>query len=188
VVTGTGTIVPGTSYVPGSGCNECTVNITLPFAYEFYDTTYTQVIASNKGVLQFASNNPDGSNTCLPNATFNDAIYPYWDDLNTNINDVMGIYTSVQGTVPNRIFTIEWRAGFVANDSTANFEARLYEGQPKFELIYGPTRGGGFSTTVGVQKGTGERFTQYSCNTQNVVPNGRKLVFDRRTCTLGAAK
>jgi hypothetical protein len=175
--------VPGASQIPGSTCNNCTVSIDLPFAYLFYDTPYTQARASNKGVLQFLSDNSGGDNTCpLPNAGFNDAIFAYWDDLNTNINDTMGIYTSTTGTAPNRVFNIEWRAGFVANDVRPRFQLRLYEGLPRFEIIYAQTRGGGFSTTIGVQKGTGERYTQYSCNTQNVVPSGIKLTFDRRVC------
>jgi hypothetical protein len=58
----------------------------------------------------------------------------------------------------------------------------LFEGQPRFETIYGQTRGGGFSATIGVQKGNGERFTPYSCNLQNQVPPGTRLVFDQRSC------
>jgi hypothetical protein len=44
VMTTTGTIIPGTTRVPGSGCNACAVPITLPFPYEFYGTTYTPPI------------------------------------------------------------------------------------------------------------------------------------------------
>jgi len=176
------TIVPGTSRVPGSVCNSCSLQVGLPFTYQFYGTPYSQVNISNKGVVQFVSNSADGNNTCLPNPTFNDAIFAYWDDHNTNINDTLGIFTSVSGTAPNRIFNIEWRAGYVANDVRSTFEVRLYEGQPKFDVIYGRTRQG-FSATIGVQKGTGERFTQYACNVSNSVPNGTKLTFDQRVCT-----
>jgi subtilisin family serine protease len=181
VATTGATIVPGTSYVAGSTCNSCTVQVALPFSYSFYGTPYSQVNVSNKGVLQFLSMNSDGNNTCLPSPSFNDAIFAYWDDHNSNINDTMGIFISVSGTAPNRIFNIEWRSGYVANDIRSRYEVRLYEGQPKFEVIYGQTRQG-FSATVGVQKGTGERFTQYACDVSNSVPNGTKLTFDQRTC------
>ncbi len=170
-------IVPGTSYLPGSTCNSCTVSVTLPFSYSFYGTAYSQVNVSNSGTLQFVSNNASGSNNCLPNAAFNDTIFAYWDSFNTNINDNMGMFTSVSGTAPNRIFNIEWRAGYEANDVRSGFEVRLYEGQPKFEVIYGQTRGG-FSATIGVQKGTGERSTTYACNTNGTVQPGRKITFD----------
>ncbi len=175
-------IVPATNYVAGSTCNACTVNITLPFSYSLYDTPYTSVNASNKGNLQFTTNTSTGVNACLPAPALGDSIIPYWDDLNTNINDTMGIYTSTTGVAPNRIFNIEWKAGFEANDVRPNFEVRLYEGQPKFEFIYGQTRNG-FSATIGVQKADGTRFTQHSCNTNGTVQSGLKLTFDRRVCS-----
>jgi hypothetical protein len=156
--------------------------VALPFSYSFYGTPYTQANVSNKGVVQFASNSSNGTDTCLPNVNFNDAIFAYWDDHNTNINDTMGIFTSVSGTAPNRIFNIEWRTGYVANDVRSRFQVRLYEGEPKFDVIYANTRRG-FSATVGVQKGTGERLTQYACNVNGSVPNGTRLTFDQRVCS-----
>jgi len=177
------TMVPATSYVPGSTCNSCTVNIPLPFSYSLYDTPYNSVVASNKGNLQFNTNTSTGANTCLPAPVLGDSIVAYWDDLNTNINDSMGIYTSVSGVAPNRIFNIRWAGGYEANDARVNFQVRLYEGLPKYEVIYGQTRGG-FSATVGVQKADGTLFTQYECNTNGSVPNGTRLIFDRRVCSL----
>ncbi len=131
------TQVPATTYVPGSICNSCTVNITLPFTYFLYDTPYTSVVASNKGNLQFTGNTSTGANICLPAGTLGDAIMAYWDDTHILINDTMGVYTSVSGTSPNRIFNIRWVIGFVGNDVRSDYEVRLYEGLPKFEVIYG---------------------------------------------------
>ncbi len=179
LTTATGaTQVPATTYVPGSTCNACTVNIPLPFTYSLYDTPYTSVVASTEGNLQFTTNTAIGANTCLPAAVLGDSIVAYWDDLNTNINDTMGIYTSTTGVAPSRIFNIRWVGGYVANDVRVDFEVRLYEGQPKYEVIYGQTRGG-FSATIGVQKADGTRFTQYSCNTNGTVQSGLKLTFNR---------
>jgi hypothetical protein len=139
-------------------------------------------MAGNNGTLQFSGNSTNNANACLPMGGFTDTIFAYWDNLNTNINDNMGIYTSVSGTAPNRIFNIEWRAGFVANDAIANFEVRLYEGQPKFDIVYGQTRNG-FSATVGVQQGNGlQHMTQYACNANGTIQNGQKLTFDMRAC------
>ena len=45
----------------------------------------------------------------LPWGTHNYTIYPSWDDLYL-VNSGFGIFTSVSGTAPNRIFNIEWRA------------------------------------------------------------------------------
>jgi peptidyl-Asp metalloendopeptidase len=178
---GSASIVPGTDLVPGSICDNCVVNIPLPFSYELYGVAYSSVNASVEGNLQFAGSSNAATNTCLPAATLSHAILSYWDDLTTNIKDLMGIYTSVTGTAPNRVFNIEWRAGYVGADNRLNFQVRLFEGQPKFEIIYGPQNPRGHSATVGVQEWTGTRYTQYSCNTQTIQP-GTKLTFDRRSC------
>jgi hypothetical protein len=159
------------------------VNISLPFAYSFYGTSYTSVNASNKGTLQFTGSSASGANACIPANGLSDSIMAYWDNLNTNINDNMGIYTRAQGSAPNRTFIIEWRAGYTANDATANFEVILYEGQPKFDLVYGNVTRRGFSATVGVQQGNGSQHsTQFACDTANTIQPGLRLTFDQRAC------
>ena len=102
-------------------------------------------------------------------------IMPHWDDLRTDQVGTgctayggvgCGVFTSISGTAPNRIFNIEWRTVyFGANTTRANFEVRLYEGQNRFDLVYGEVAQTGSSATVGVQQGTGAQFTQYECNT-----------------------
>src|SRR5207253_7207611 len=67
------------------------------------------------------------------------------------------------GTAPNRIFNIEWRAQYFPGSGTANFELRLYEGQTRFDVIYGTVTNGNTSATAGVQKND-TAFTQYFCN------------------------
>jgi len=183
-VTTGATIVPATNRVPGSICHACVVPIDLPFPYRLYETTYTSVNASNKGTLQFETSTTSGANTCLPTNTMGDTIFAHWDDLNTNINDNMGIFTSTTGTAPNRIFNIRWSAGYIGSSAREEFEVRLYEGQPKFEIIYGQAlTAGGSSATIGVQKGVdGTRFTQYECNTAGTIQPGTRLVFDTRVC------
>ena len=74
-----------------------------------------------------------------------------------------GIFTSISGTAPNRIFNIEWRAQYFPGTGTANFELRLYEGQTRFDIIYGTVNNGNTSATAGVQKNDTD-FTQYFCN------------------------
>ena len=46
----------------------------------------------------------------------------------------------------------------------ADFELRLYEGQTRFDVIYGTVDNGNTSATAGVQKNTAPAFTQYFCN------------------------
>src|SRR4029077_3905633 len=79
----------------------------------------------------------------------------------------------------NRIFNIEWRNQYFPGSGTVNFEGRLYEGQTKFDIIYGQVDQTGSSATVGVQKDT-STFTQYECNTGGLT-NGLLVQY-----TLGA--
>ena len=102
------------------------------------------------------------TNVCLPWAAHNYTIFPYWDDLYL-VNSASGIFTSVSGTAPNRIFNIEWRAQYFPGSGSANFELRLYEGQSRFDVIYGTVDSGNTSATAGVQKNTAQ-LTQYFCN------------------------
>src|SRR6185312_13454161 len=72
-------------------------------------------------------------------------------------------FTSISGNAPNRIFNIEWRAQYFPGSGTANFELRLYEGQSRFDIIYGSVTNGTTSATAGVQKND-TMFDQYFCN------------------------
>jgi hypothetical protein len=189
VATATATIAPGTTDI-GNHCDDCTTNITLPFSYTLYDLApFSSVYVSSNGNLQFTSNSNLLTNACpLPSATLNTAIMPYWDDLRTDLinGSGTGVFTSISGVAPNRIFNIEWRATHfgdpVAASFTTNFEVRLYEGQKKFDVVYGivnpgnPTAGGA-SATVGVQRDTGSYFTQFECNTANSLAQNQLVSF-----------
>ena len=120
------TIVPGTVNIGNSG-DDVTTNITLPFSFSYYGTPFASANVSSNGNLQFTSNNAAFGNVCpLPAAILTDPIMPLWDDLRTD-NAGGGIFTSVTGVTPNRIFNIEWRAIYFGTTTTANFEIRLYE-------------------------------------------------------------
>ncbi|HKP53613.1 MAG TPA: S-layer homology domain-containing protein [Chloroflexia bacterium] len=187
--TGTGTIVPGTVDI-GSHCDDCTTYLTLPFAYQLYDTTFTGVNISSNGNLQFDSNITginDYLNACLPvtDRPYSYTIFAYWDDQVTSFSD-KGIYTSISGTSPNRIFNIEFRTCTqnTLMDCSAMYqnyyEVRLYEGQRRFDVIYGPMGNHGASATIGVQRST-SKLTQYSCNTVGI-NNGLMLIFTQPYC------
>jgi hypothetical protein len=179
------TIVPGTTLLPNSNCNDCTAPFVLPFPVQFYNQTFTQARASSNGNLQFTGDNALPFNSCLPNATYNNTIYAYWDDLFLDCLGTggCGIYTSVSGTMPNRILNVEWRAH--RNEPPVvviNFEIRLYENSNgRFDIIYGQVDNPGDTATVGVQRDTGSRVTQFSCN-QGVLAQGLKLTFTLPPC------
>jgi hypothetical protein len=166
-------IVPGSTDVRNH-CDDCTTMISLPFAYSLYDQSYTSVKLSSNGNLQFAGANGDYVNVCLPAGSFGSSIFAHWDDLRTD-GTGGGIFTSISSSAPNRIFNIEWRAAYVGNGPSLNFEVQLYEGQQRFNIIYGNLNGVGASATVGVQKDN-SNFTQLECNAGGL-SNGMQLVF-----------
>jgi len=157
-----GTIVPGTMDI-GNHCDDCVTTISLPFPYTLFDQTYISVNLSSNGNAQFVGTVTNFANECLPSYSIPAyAIFPYWDDLYT-LNSPHGIFTSVSGSPPNRIFNIEWRAQYVPGTGEADFELRLYEGQTRFDAIYGTVTNGNTSATAGVQKNS-TAFDQYFCN------------------------
>ncbi|MGH9945402.1 MAG: lamin tail domain-containing protein, partial [Pyrinomonadaceae bacterium] len=121
---------------------------------------------STNGNLQFTTADDDyGQFTrCMPGLTqFGYALLPHWGDLRI-IGVEEGVFTSVSGSAPNRIFNIEWRASTISgNPGSLNFEIRLYEGLSRIDFVYGSVPGNGQEMTVGVQRAGGTAFTQYSC-------------------------
>ncbi len=66
-----------------------------------------------------------------------------------------------------------------------NFEVRLYEVSPRFDIIYGELNGDGSTAGVGVQQGTGSAYTSFECHTGGLSP-GLQLTFQlRQTSTDG---
>ena len=122
-----GSIVPGTTDIGNHG-DDTVTTIALPFSY----TLVRPDLHRDQSVVQrqcpVHDHRYDLYQPCLPWTTHNYTIFPYWDDLYL-VNSGFGIFTSVSGTAPNRIFNIEWRAQYFPGSGSANFELRLYEGQ-----------------------------------------------------------
>jgi hypothetical protein len=169
ITQGAGTIVPGTTDIGNHG-DDTVTTVALPFPFTLYDQTFTSVNLSSNGNAQFTTTDATFNNTCLPWTGHNYTIFPYWDDLYL-ANGGFGIFTSITGTAPNRIFNIEWRAQYFPGSGSANFELRLYEGQTRFDVIYGTVTGGNASATAGVQRDD-SCFTQYFCNGSGGPPTG----------------
>ncbi|HKP52779.1 MAG TPA: S-layer homology domain-containing protein [Chloroflexia bacterium] len=168
-----GVIVPGTVDIGNHG-DDVITSVTLPFSYTVYDQSFTTVNVSSNGNLQFNSaitGLNDYINACLPvtDRAYSYTIYAFWDDQITAPAG-KGVFSSVTGVTPNRIFNLEFRTcGFstattCAAGTDTNYEIRLYEGQRKFDLIYAVMGLSGSSATVGIQKDT-TTFSQSSCNT-----------------------
>ena len=170
IAEGTDPIVPGDTDV-GSHCDDCDTLVALPFSFQLYGNTYNSVNVSSNGRLDFVTLNEPGGyvTSCLPAppniGPYDYTIFPTWEDMRTDLGlsgcaafpgGTCGIFTSVSGTAPNRIFNIEWRTVLFANNaSTQNFEARLYENDPnrRFDVIIGTlnTAGADHNYVSGVQ-------------------------------------
>jgi hypothetical protein len=156
ITDGTDAIVPGDTDI-GLYCDECDSSILLPFNFQLYGTTYTAVNVSSNGRLDFVNvNEPGGFLTdCVPSQpngttglSYDNTIFVVWQDLRTDPapgcanfpGGTCGVFTSVTGNAPNRIFNIEWRAVLYDDDSQPqNFEVRLYENDPnqRFDVVIG---------------------------------------------------
>jgi len=176
-------IVPGETDI-GNHCDDCTTLVTLPFAYTLYDRTFTTATITSNGIIEFTGSTARFSNGCLPDTdpALEYTILGYFDDLRTDAANIpglgpSGIFTSVTGTAPNRVFNVEWRSTFFNNNAQAiNFEIRLFENQPRFDVIYAQIDQFGSSATVGVQRTATTGFTQYECDQGGLTP-GLQLSF-----------
>jgi hypothetical protein len=157
-------ITPGTTDI-GNHCDDCITTIPLPFPYTLYGIPFTTANVSSNGVLEFGSTSTAFDHQPLPDPRFTDSIFAYWDDLRTDVPPApagSGVFTSVSGVAPNRVFAIEWRTGYFGTAGTADFEILLPEGQNYFDVVYdGMTRTN--TGTVGVQDLTTD-FTQANFN------------------------
>ena len=180
-------VVPATTDV-GLHCDDCETTINLPFTFLLYGQPFNSAILGSNGTMGFVANSNAWLVTCMPSQEFNYAILPYWQSLHLNNQGGgcpgCGIFTSVEGAAPNRVFNIEWRARDYFYTALVNVEVRLYEGNSTFEIIYGSVPSGGDQqVTVGVQKDLGTQYTQYVCeNTFGTIANGTKLTFSQPAC------
>jgi hypothetical protein len=168
------TTSPNSAFEPGTNdtgitCDDCTGHLDLPFTYLFYDHAFDSMNVSSNGNVQFASDNPEVGGVCVPYAGFNEAVFVHWNDLVT-VCDGCGVFTSVTGSAPNRVFNVEWRANYYGRSESAHFELRLYEGERRFDVVFAELNDTGAGTTVGVQRGTGTNFTEFACQSETLEP------------------
>ena len=182
----TGTIVPGTVDI-GNHCDNCLTVVSFPFPVQFYGSPISQAYVNSNGSLQLAGGMTRFGTSCpLPDRCLDAAILVYQDDLRTDgAGD--GVFTSVSGTAPNRVFNIEWRTTYFGRSGTANFEVRFYENQTFFEMVYGVSNENGALASSGVQQGTlasryAGRPTTFSCATP-ALTNGLKVTYRFERCT-----
>ena len=148
-------------------------NVPLGFTFRFNNTDYTHVNINSNGKLYFDNaNDTSYSNTYFPDSQVDQAIYPYWDDLNMgDCNDRHGsIRYETFGTAPNRRFVVSWEGvPHFQFSGSYTFQVVLYEdGSIRFRYDANSDADGS-SATIGVQEDP-NHYDQYSYN-QTIDPH-----------------
>jgi hypothetical protein len=130
--------------------------ISIPFPFDFYGISYTQLYISSNGFITFTADTDAGccSGRPLPqNDTWNNLIALFWEDLSRPEGNIR--YQTL-GTPGNRKFVI----GFYSvphdyDNHHVTFEAILHEATGDIELQYGEAPGNGETHSVGIENADG---------------------------------
>jgi hypothetical protein len=188
--TGTGTFVAGVTDI-GNHTDDGDTPITLPFPVTIYDQQFTSAEAGSNGHLTFGIADSSFTITCSPfglaGTTY--VLAPYWTDqctgaCNTITCDTCGIFTTVTGSAPNRVFYIEWRTQYYNQPETLNYEIALFEDGSPVQYIYNTINAAGAGNdselVVGAKKDD-TCFVQFGCDTTGgqapPVSSGQDLTF-----------
>ncbi len=135
------------------------LNFPGGFEFDFYDVSFTSVVVSTNGFLQFGSsdNATDGSNTFAEFLT-QPRIAAVWDDL-TTVGGTNDVY--VDATTTDEL-TIRWEATNVADGSPVNAAVTLFSNSHvttpnRIELHYG-SGNTNLTPTIGISRGDGQNF------------------------------
>lgn len=146
--------------------------IPLPFTFTFYGNSYTSANASTNGNIQFAGTSTAYSNDQIPSSAVpNNAIYPFWDDLNFNeAGGTLWYYNDVA----NSRFIIQY-------DSVSHYSPTSTPGRYTFQVILKPSGevlvqyrsmvGTLNSATIGVENAAGTVALQVVYNANYVHDN-----------------
>src|SRR5436190_721024 len=192
-ITSTASIVTAANLIAGSQCGRCTTTIGLPFPFTLYGQTYTTANVLNAGNVQFATTDTSNNSCPPPFAALGPAILPAWDTvLDTGqpaicqaiLGRPCGVYTSVTGIAPDRIFNIEWVARRSGSSTyTYHFELSLHETTGVFDFVYAgliPPPSGA-NSVVGVQNGT-TAYTYFACAVPYAIYQGLLIRWSPGTC------
>ncbi len=183
--------IEANTVLPLSG-NDASFEVTLPFPFTFYGTTYNQAWVSTNGYLNFLKDQPHTSSTnlcTLPRASSpNGSIYAFWDDLDVdvdtpNVVPPASVRTELLGAAPKRRFVIEWRNVTFSGDSVnrIDFEIVLHETGAILlqyrNIAPDVLRERGSSATIGLENPAGDAAVQFSCNTASIDPGAFAIAF-----------
>ncbi|HTB34118.1 MAG TPA: hypothetical protein VK842_04600, partial [bacterium] len=105
-ISGSGTAIPNAAF--SGGPDDGSVQVTFPFNFSFYGSTFTKTYLRPNGYVQFSP--PDSvfdPFTCPLNSLGQKGIVAgYWMDLDLTNSGV--VYTQVMGSAPNRVMVIQY--------------------------------------------------------------------------------
>ncbi len=110
--------------------------VTLPFAFGFFNATYSQANVTTNGWVGFDAISQAQYYTMIPDANPpNNYAAPYLTDLITGTD---GVCVATIGTAPSRRWVVEWRnAAFLSDRTrTMTFELVLSEGSRGVQFYY----------------------------------------------------
>ena len=140
--------------------------VPLPFSFDFYGESKTDVTIASNGYLTFGTNGTDFTNDGIPNTTSpDDLIAPFWDDLDP------GSGGTVHYLDDGNRFIVQWTdVPFFNQPSTANtFQVILNQGgSVRFQYL--STEGSG-SATVGIENSDASDGLEVSSNVTYVEDN-----------------
>ncbi len=112
--------------------------VTLPFLFDFYGTTYSQVMVHTNGVVSFTSSAAVPSGEIGDSNEPNTVIAAFWIDLVATNGG--GVYTTSDFEAGREVFVIEWNEMAIVgppnpNQDPLTFQMRLYE-DGEIRLVY----------------------------------------------------
>lgn len=120
----------------------CSGLIPLPFSFDYYGTTYNQVVISTNGYIDFRSSSanlfsPFSFSIAIPNTTFpvKNSILGAYQDLYNTSGGFIGY--STYGTAPYRKFVVYYyqNALFACSASRSTFQIVLHETSNLIDII-----------------------------------------------------
>jgi len=154
------------------GIDDGVAVLTLPFPFQFYGNTYTQLCASANGILTFIT----GPAACTMSSDFANAdltsaappgdlpaLLPFWTDLSFQVAGSGAVFYQTRGTPGSRQFVVDWDNAFPQGSPNAvTFEVILSEGSNQILFQYqtvdlggGNPANDGARATVGIRDSGG---------------------------------
>ena len=119
----------GDSYSLG---NDALVTVDLPFSFDFYGTSFTQIEISSNGAIFFGGSGSSSASGLCPST--NDGwtgIAAFWDDLSAGT-----VSTETFGIWPYRTFVVSWEnVGHQRAAGTGSFQIWLLEGRSESVVV-----------------------------------------------------